>query len=262
MSASPESPARGSATAAVGPGLIVDASALDVSHAPVVDALVTVGLAAESAGFASLWIAEQRHRIPGEPYSLLGALATATERIHLGAWTDGPDRRAPSLVAKLVTGIDVISHGRALLAWRGDATDRDGAARLDEGLRIARAVASGSGPTVIGRFWSVDRAVNRPQPVQVGGVPSVAVVTGSGPWRSDLLTTAVPSADVVVIDGEGPVIAEARIIADGVEGPSPGIIALVEDTDVGAGCPDGADGVLVRWGGNRPEDIAELLSGL
>lgn len=50
-----------------------------------------------------------------EAYTLLGALATVTERVRLGAFVTPATFRAPSVLAKTVTTLDVISGGRAVL---------------------------------------------------------------------------------------------------------------------------------------------------
>ena len=56
-----------------------------------------------------------------ESYTLLGALAARTERVRLGTLVTGVTYRQPALLAKVVTALDVISQGRAMLgigaAW-------------------------------------------------------------------------------------------------------------------------------------------------
>ena len=50
-----------------------------------------------------------------EAYTALGALATATERIQLSTLVTGNTYRNPTLLAKTVTTLDVVSGGRAVL---------------------------------------------------------------------------------------------------------------------------------------------------
>ena len=50
-----------------------------------------------------------------EAYTALGGLATATERVQLGTLVTGNTYRNPTLLAKAITTLDVISQGRAIL---------------------------------------------------------------------------------------------------------------------------------------------------
>ena len=99
--------------------------------------------AAVAAGCSSVWVGETAAAPPGpvayEAYSLLGALAARTAGIHLGVSADGEQRRAPSMLAKIVTAVDVVSHGRAVLSLDGDASRDGDPDRLTEALEVARA---------------------------------------------------------------------------------------------------------------------------
>ncbi len=163
-----------------------------------------VARAAEQSGFTSLWVTEPSadppDRVPYEAFSLLGALALPTFTVHLGAVADGGQRRAPSILAKIVTGIDVISHGRAVLSLDGDRSEPADAARLREALDVARVVLDDEHPTVKGRIYSVTDAVNRPAPVQADGVPLVVFLHGAGRGEA-VLEVCADSADAVVACG-------------------------------------------------------------
>ena len=50
-----------------------------------------------------------------EAYTLLGALAARTRRVQLGTLVTGVTYRNPAILAKIVTTLDVISRGRAVL---------------------------------------------------------------------------------------------------------------------------------------------------
>ena len=54
-----------------------------------------------------------------EAYTLLGALAARTRRVQLGTLVTGVTYRNPGILAKIVTTLDVISQGRAILGIGG-----------------------------------------------------------------------------------------------------------------------------------------------
>lgn len=188
-----------------GVGLLL---AAPMDRDPAADALAGALGAVEAAvasGCSSVWVgepsAEPPERVAYEAYSLLGALAARTDGIHLGVSADGEQRRAPSMLAKIVTGVDVVSHGRAVLGLDGDASRDGDPDRLAEALEVARAVLEDEHPTFEGRIYHVHDAVNRPAPVQVGGVPLVVFVHGRGPGRGGLLDVCARAADAVVVHG-------------------------------------------------------------
>jgi alkanesulfonate monooxygenase SsuD/methylene tetrahydromethanopterin reductase-like flavin-dependent oxidoreductase (luciferase family) len=162
---------------------------------------------AEESGFDSVWVSDHAGAVPSEPggfellfeaYSLLGGLATRTDWVALGVVPRGPTVRSPSMVAKIVTGIDVISHGRALLSLGLDAgTGPDPIARLGEELEVCRALLTEDAPSYDGRFYRLDHAPNRPRPVRAGGIP--LLVVADDPVAAE---AAVRGADAVVMGGE------------------------------------------------------------
>ena len=79
---------------------------------------------AQAAGFDSVFVMDHFYQLPmlGSPdqpmleaYTALGALATATEDVLLGTLVTGNTYRNPTLLAKIITTLDVVSHGRAVL---------------------------------------------------------------------------------------------------------------------------------------------------
>lgn len=87
-------------------------------------ALVAMAQAAEAAGFSAIGVADhlwQASQMGGaerpmlETSTVLGLLAAATRRVSLFSMVAGVHFRAPALLAKSVTTLDVISGGRAWL---------------------------------------------------------------------------------------------------------------------------------------------------
>jgi F420-dependent oxidoreductase-like protein len=151
---------------------------------------------AEAAGFDAAFVMDHFYQLPliGTPdqpmleaYTALAGLATATERIQLSALVTGNTYRNPALTAKTVTTLDVVSGGRAVLGigagWFelehnsygfefGTFTDRF--ERLTEALEIIVPMLRGKRPTVAGKWYRTDSAMNEPRvrddlPVLLGG---------------------------------------------------------------------------------------------
>jgi F420-dependent oxidoreductase-like protein len=170
--------------------------------------------AAEAAGFDLVTVMDHFYQITGvgpetepmlEAYTTLGALAARTSRVLLGTLVTGVTYRNPALLAKQVTTLDVISGGRALLgigaAWNEDEHKGYGFEfppigrrmdRLEEALKIAKLMFSEERPSFKGSFYTIDRALNSPRPVQPGG-PRI-LVGGGGEKRT--LRIAARYADI------------------------------------------------------------------
>ena len=151
---------------------------------------------AESAGFDSVFVMDHFYQLPmlGSPdqpmleaYTALGALATATERVQLGTLVTGNTYRNPTLLAKVITTLDVVSAGRAILGigtgWFelehdelgyefGTFTDRFN--RLGEALQIILPMLKGERPTFSGKWYRAENALANPRyrdhiPLMIGG---------------------------------------------------------------------------------------------
>jgi F420-dependent oxidoreductase-like protein len=168
------------------------------------DDVVERATAAEETGYDSVWVMDHFYQLPpmGGPtvpmldsYTLLGALAARTSRVRLGTMVTGVTYRNPAHLAKIVTTLDVISGGRAILgigaAWYDVEHEGLGFAfppagerldRLEEALVICRAMFSEDEPTFDGRYYRVHQAKNVPRPVQPGG-PAI-LVGGGGEKRT------------------------------------------------------------------------------
>jgi alkanesulfonate monooxygenase SsuD/methylene tetrahydromethanopterin reductase-like flavin-dependent oxidoreductase (luciferase family) len=87
------------------------------------DSVLAQALAAEEAGFDSVWVPDHLMQAPAvaavedpmlECYTTLGALAAVTSTVRLGAFVGCPAYRSAALLGKILTTLDVISHGRAI----------------------------------------------------------------------------------------------------------------------------------------------------
>jgi F420-dependent oxidoreductase-like protein len=151
---------------------------------------------AQSAGFDSVFVMDHFYQLPmlGSPdqpmleaYTALGALATATEDVLLGTLVTGNTYRNPTLLAKIITTLDVISQGRAVLGigtgWFelehdqlgfefGTFTERF--AKLDEALKIILPMIKGERVSFSGEYYRTVEAFAEPRyrdhiPLMIGG---------------------------------------------------------------------------------------------
>jgi len=175
--------------------------------------------AGEEAGFESLWVMDHFWQLPPlggptqpmlEGYTLLGGLAARTSRAKLGTLVTGVTYRNPALLAKMVTTLDIVSGGRAILgigaAWYEEEHDGLGFEfptagerldRLEEALQICRAMFTEEAPSFTGKHYQIEKALNVPRPIQRNG-PRI-MVGGSGEKRT--LRLVAQYADLCNIHG-------------------------------------------------------------
>ncbi len=171
----------------------------DVPDDKLFDRVTAIAQAAESSGFDSFWVMDHYHQIghigpPSDPmleaYTLLGAVAARTSRVTLGAMVTGVTYRNPAFLAKVVTTLDIVSSGRAILgigaAWNEEESRAYGYdwpstaerfERLEDALQICRAMFTQPRSTFQGKRHHIDGAYNDPQPVQPGG-PKILIGGG------------------------------------------------------------------------------------
>ncbi len=182
--------------------------------------VVELATAAERTGFDMVTVMDHFYQIGVvgpeadpmlEAYTTLGALAARTTRVALATMVTGVTYRNPALLAKEVTTLDVISKGRAVLgigaAWneaehQGYGFEfppiRERLNRLEEALQICRAMFREERPSFQGRYYSIERALNSPRPIQPGG-PRI-MVGGGGEQRT--LRLVARYADISNFFGE------------------------------------------------------------
>jgi F420-dependent oxidoreductase-like protein len=163
--------------------------------------LAEIARTGEEAGFDRIGVADHFWRshymgsLEGpelECYTTLGFLAASTRRVKLTAMVTAASYRAPGLLAKIVTTLDVLSGGRA---WLGiGAGDFEAEARglglpfpplkerferLEETLQVCLRMwqgEHGDDQPYAGRHYHLERALNSPQsltrphpPILLGG---------------------------------------------------------------------------------------------
>src|SRR3954451_11580670 len=161
--------------------------------------LVEIATTAEESGYSGVTVMDHLHQIQGvgprenfmlEGNTVLGAIAARTSRLNLGLLVSGVMYRNPALLAKITTTLDVISGGRAIhgvgAGWYEEEHDAYGFPfpplkerfeRLEDALRIARAMFTEEEPSYEGRHHSVTDVLNNPRPLR-GDIP--ILVGGSG----------------------------------------------------------------------------------
>lgn len=133
--------------------------------------------AMEEIGYDSIWLADTAALGGVAPLPALAAVAARTERLKLGIGVLVLPPRNPVLLARELATVDVISGGRLLpagglginlpaeLEAMGVARE-DRVARLEEAVRIIKALWPGDPVTMQGRFWSLTDTQLRPLPVR------------------------------------------------------------------------------------------------
>jgi F420-dependent oxidoreductase-like protein len=160
--------------------------------------LGAVAKAAEDAGFDRVSVMDHVWQIGNigppehemlEAYTTLGYLAALTTRVKLLTLVTAVVYREPGLLAKIVTTLDVLSGGRAMLgigaAW--NAAEARGLGlpfpptseryeRLEEALQICQQMWSDDDTPFAGRHYRLERTLNVPQalskprpPILIGG---------------------------------------------------------------------------------------------
>ena len=167
---------------------------------------------AEAAGLDGVWAFDHFSALYGDPsgpclegWTLLAALAAETSRVRLGTLVTGMTHRHPSVLATEVVTVDHVSGGRVECAigaaWNepehrslgipfppaGERMDR-----LEEGVRVLRALFTEDAVTFVGRYYRLENATYHPRPVQRPHPP----IWIGGTGRTRLLPIAGRYADV------------------------------------------------------------------
>ena len=157
--------------------------------AEIAPTLARVGAVAEEAGVANLSAMDHYLQMGGmglgdadapmlEGYTTLGYLAAHTSTVRLQLLVTGVTYRHPGLLAKIVSTLDVLSQGRAVLGLGAAWYEREHAAfgvpfpplverfeRLEETLQIVHQMWSEETGPYAGTHYQLAETINSPQPL-------------------------------------------------------------------------------------------------
>ena len=140
--------------------------------------------AAEEAGFDSIWVGDHLlyrgedgpERGPWEAWTLLAALAAATDRVELGPLVACAAFHSPGLIAKMAATVAEISGGRFVLGlgagWNEEEFRAFGlpfdhrVSRFEESFGVIRGLLAGERVTLQGRYVQADDVVLLPRPAE------------------------------------------------------------------------------------------------
>jgi F420-dependent oxidoreductase-like protein len=164
------------------------------------NALAATARAAEAGGCSTFTVMDhyfQMEMLGGAPapmlegYTSLGFLAGQTERMQLGLLVTGVTYRHPGLLAKIVTTLDVLSGGRAMLGIGAAWYEREHHAlgvpfppiserfeRLEEALQICLQMWSDDEGPYRGRHYHLTETICEPRPIQQPRPPILIGGTG------------------------------------------------------------------------------------
>jgi F420-dependent oxidoreductase-like protein len=185
---------------------------------------------AEQGGFAQFTVMDHWFQMEAaapatepmlEAFTTLGFLAGQTSSIRLGPLVAGVTYRYPALLAKIVTTLDVLSSGRAMLGIGAAWYDREHRGlgvpypaiserfeRLEEALQIALQMWSDDDGPYRGTHFQLDETLNSPPsiqrphpPIMIGGKGEKKTLRMVAQYAQILnLTTADPAEVARLLD--------------------------------------------------------------
>lgn len=174
------------------------------------DTTLAAAQACEQAGLDSVWLADHfmfpdkndlAKEVPVfDCFVILGAIAASTSRIRIGELVVGVPYRNPALLAKMLTTLDVVSHGRSIVglgaAWHDVEFEaygwpfpsvRERMEMLEEAIQIVDLMMTQRPASFAGKHYTVKDAYNDPMPVTK---PRPPIMIGGGGEKSTLRIVA------------------------------------------------------------------------
>lgn len=174
--------------------------------------LAEIARTADEVGFDSIWVMDHFFQMdmpqmglsPEEPmldgYTALGYLAAVTRRARLGTMVTGVIYRHPGHLVKIVSNLDVLSGGRAILGIGAGWYEREALGlgfpfpplkerfeRLEETLQIAKQMWSDEVKPFNGQHYQLAEPMNLPPPLTK---PHPPILVGGGGEKKTLRLVA------------------------------------------------------------------------
>ena len=159
----------------------------------------SISVTADSIGFDSIYAydhfipfySDDRNKNIFECFTLLSAVAATTEWIKIGQIVTCNSYRNPSLVAKMLSTLDIISNGRVELGIGAGWYEQEYTAygydfppnvsrikQLDESLSIIKAMWKEKSTSFEGKYYRIKEAICNPKPIQKP--KPIIMIGGSG----------------------------------------------------------------------------------
>jgi F420-dependent oxidoreductase-like protein len=189
------------------------------------DTTLAAARAGEQAGLDSVWLAdhfmfpnkaEPEREVPiFDCFVALGAIAASTSRVRIGELVVGVPYRNPALLAKMVTTLDVIAHGRTIIglgaAWHDEEfhaygwpfpSVRERMERLEEAIQIVDRMLTQRPASFAGQHYTIANAYNDPPPVGTHGAKARPPIMIGGDGEKATLRLVAQYADFCNVFGD------------------------------------------------------------
>jgi probable F420-dependent oxidoreductase len=237
-----------------------------------------MALRLEAAGFDSIWLYDHLlYRWPGratdgvwECWTLLSALAEATQRVELGTLVLCVPFRNPALVAKMAATLDEVSGGRLTLGlgagWHKPEFDAFGipfdhrASRFAEAIAIIRPLLQEGRVDFEGTYYAARNCELIPRGPRPSGPP--LLMAGNGPRMLDIIARDADGWNTAWHDGPQSVRAPLETIRVACERVGRDPATLEVSASVAVAYPD--LGQLARSGpflSGGADEVADALHG-
>jgi len=150
------------------------------------EAMTNVAKVADKTSFDSIWVYDHFHTVPTptmettfECWTITAGLARDTKNVKVGQMVTCNGYRHPSLLAKIASTVDVMSHGRLYCGfgagwyeheWRaygyGFPETRERMGMFREATEIIYRMWTEDKPVFKGKYYTIDGPINEPKGVQ------------------------------------------------------------------------------------------------